>query len=136
MYANVVIAIGSDDTLPAILAHIHQAGLGDNALLLRPRRTSIQRQLERANIPTAHMPSRVDEAEAALLVHAAARSGIAADITRRHGASATWIVAPDGTWDLIDDDIISTEMTPMTGRISLPAVLTGETGAPDETTDI
>ena len=45
MHANVVIALGSEETLPHILATIHGAGLGHNAFVLRPRRTSIQRQL-------------------------------------------------------------------------------------------
>lgn len=105
MHANVVIAIGSDQTLPAILTHIHSAGLGHNAYLLRPRRTSIERQLSRSGIPTAQMPPRIDEADAALVVHAAARAALAADITRQHGASATWIVSPSGTWTLVDDDV-------------------------------
>lgn len=106
MHANVVIALGSDETLPTILTHIHGAGLGHNAYVLRPRRTSIQRQLTRSGIPTAQMPARIDEAGAALVVHAAARAGLAADITRQHGASATWIVSPSGAWTLVDDDFV------------------------------
>lgn len=105
MHAHIVVAIGSDETLPEILANIHGAGLGHNAYVLRPRRTSIQRQLVRSGIPTTQMPARVDEAEAALVVHAAGRARLAADITRQHGASATWIVAPAGTWTLVDDDV-------------------------------
>lgn len=105
MHANVVIALGTEETLPNILATIHGAGLGHNAFVLRPRRTSIQRQLLRSGIPTAQMPDRVDEAEAALVVHAAARAHLAADITRQHGASATWIVSPSGAWNLVDDDV-------------------------------
>ena len=62
MHANVVIALGSDATLPDILSRIHGAGLGHNAYVLRPRRTSIQQQLTRSGIPTAQMPARVDEA--------------------------------------------------------------------------
>lgn len=120
MHANVVIALGSEETLPGILATIHGAGLGHNAFVLRPRRTSIQRQLLRSGIPTAQMPERVDEAEAALVVHAAGRAHLAADITRQHGASATWIVAPSGAWTLVDDDVAAE--TPATTTVPVSAI--------------
>lgn len=139
MHANVVIAIGSDETLPDILSEIHAAGLGHNAFVLRPRRTSIQRQLTRSGIPTTHMPPRVDEAEAALVVHAAGRSKLAADITRQQGASATWIVAPTGSWDLVDDDIAaSTPARTETGARPAPAPIptTDQQVVPDETPGI
>lgn len=134
MHANVVIALGSDETLPAILSHIHGAGLGHNAYVLRPRRTSIQRQLVRSGIPTARMPARIDEADAALVVHAAARAGLAADISRQHGASATWIVTPAGTWTLVDDDY-APEPQPAMPNASLtapPAAPEPERSASDE----
>lgn len=134
MHANVVIALASEDTLPAILTHIHNAGFGSNALVLRPRRTSIQRQLDRHGIPTGNMPARVDAAEAALMIHAAGRSQIAADITRQHGASATWVVEPDGFWDLVDDDVV----TPFRPSIPAPAIIPdlAISAVPDETPDI
>lgn len=138
MHANVVIALGSDETLPDILAEIHSAGLGHNAFVLRPRRTSIQRQLGRSGIPTAQMPERVDEAEAALVVHAAGRAQLAADITRQRGASATWIVTPNGSWTLVDDDVAMPPATPapsaQTAPVALPPVDAG--AAPDETPGI
>lgn len=134
MHANVVIALGSEDTLPAILSHIHQAGFGQNAFVLRPRRTSIQRQLDRIGIPTAQMPARVDTAGAALVIHAAARAGTAADLTRLHGASATWIVAPSGTWQLIDDDIVPARSGATPSAAIVPVV--DFAAIPDETPDI
>lgn len=135
MHANVVIAIGPEETLPAILAHIHQAGLGSNALLVRPRRTSIERQIERIGIPTGLMPERVNAADAALVIHAAGRSRIAADLTRQHGASATWIVSPKGSWDLVDDDIVAppTEPARTITPHPHPTILAAN---PDESPDI
>lgn len=139
MHANVVVALGSEETLPDILTHIHGAGLGHNAYVLRPRRTSIQRQLTRSGIPTAQMPSRVDEADAALVVHAAARAGLAADISRQHGASATWIVTPNGTWSLIDDDLAVADITHAVSPAPIaPASIppSDATVTPDETPGI
>lgn len=138
MHANVVIALGSDETLPTILTHIHGAGLGHNAYVLRPRRTSIQRQLTRSGIPTTQMPARIDEADAALVVHAAGRAGLAADITRQHGASATWIVAPTGTWTLVDDDFAPEPSAPMPNAslTSVPSVPPAETSSSDEAAGI
>lgn len=135
MHANVVIALGSDETLPDILSEIHGAGLGHNAYVLRPRRTSIQRQLGRSGIPTAQMPARVDEADAALVVHAAGRAQLAADITRQKGASATWIVAPNGSWTLVDDDLATPEtQSAATPAHAAPTIIasTGEGASPDE----
>lgn len=139
MHANVVIALGSDETLPDILAEIHGAGLGHNAYVLRPRRTSIQRQLARSGIPTAQMPPRVDEAEAALVVHAAGRAQLAADITRQKGASATWIVDPKGSWNLVDDDVAAPNLD--SKAIQVPAApftapVPSTEVAPDETPGI
>jgi hypothetical protein len=134
MHANVVIALGSENTLPAILSHIHQAGFGQNAFVLRPRRSSIQRQLDRLGIPTGRMPGRVDAAEAALVIHAAARAASAADITRQHGASATWIVAPNGTWNLVDDDVAPARHDVIPSPVIVPS--SGIVAVPDETPDI
>lgn len=139
MHANVVIALGSDETLPDILSEIHGAGLGHNAYVLRPRRTSIERQLGRSGIPTAQMPARVDEAEAALVVHAAGRAQLAADITRQRGASATWIVAPNGSWTLVDDDIAVVDTTVVPSPTTAPPVTlppADAPAAPDETPGI
>lgn len=130
MHASVVVALGSEETLPGILSHIHQAGFGANALVIRPRRTSIQRQLERHGIPTARMPERVDEADAALLIHAAGRVTSAANLTRQGGASATWIVGPNGAWDLVDDDVIASAPQTVAGSTIIPAAAT--TTVPDE----
>lgn len=129
MHANVVIAIGPDESIPAILSHIHQAGLGHNAFLVRPRRTSIQHQLQRSGIPTAQMPDRVDGADAALVIHAAARSQMAADIARQYGASATWIVSRVGSWDLVDDDVVMPAQM-STQPAESPAALTTPGRAP------
>ena len=134
MHANVVIAVASEETLPAILTHIHEAGFGANALVLRPRRTSIQRQLDRHGIPTGQMPTRVNDAKAALMIHAAGRAQIAADITRQHGASATWVVAPNGTWELVDDDVVTPASTHRPAATIVPEMAIG--AVPDETPDI
>jgi hypothetical protein len=143
MHANVVIALGSEESLPGILARIHGAGLGHNAFVLKPRRSSIQRQLTRSGIPTAQMPARVEDAEAALVIHAAARAGLAADITRQHGASATWIVSPAGAWTLVDDDVAvettdtsTPSVSPNRDAIPAPAQTASAPTASDETPGI
>jgi hypothetical protein len=138
MHANVVIALGPEDILPAILSHIHEQGYGSNALVLRPRRTSIRQQLVRSGIPTAHMPARIDDANAILMIHAAGRSSLVADMTRRHGAPATWIVSPNGEWNLIDDDIAAQPSRPAPASIPTPAIMPGidPVPAPDESPDI
>lgn len=135
MHANVVIALGSDQTLPDILADIHGAGLGHNAYVLRPRRTSIQRQLTRSGIPTTQMPARVDEADAALVIHAAGRSRLAADITHQRGASATWIVAPNGSWNLVDDDIAAPKAVAVAQDAPAATTVTPSPVAPETTPD-
>lgn len=137
MHADVVIAIGPEDTLPAILTQIHNAGFGANAMVLRPRRTSIERQLQRMNIPTGQMPERVGSADAALVIHAASRSTIAADLTHRHGASATWVVSPNGTWNLLDDDVVKEPVSrPETTPATMPVPHAAEDMVPDGSPDI
>jgi hypothetical protein len=138
MHANVVIALGTEDTLPAILSTIHQQGYGSNALVLRPRRTSIRQQLVRNNIPTTNMPARIDDAGAILMVHAAGRSALVADMTHRAGATATWIVSPKGDWHLIDDDVVVTDSRPATATTPAPTVQphVEAIATPDETADI
>ena len=98
-------------------------------LALRPR-VEVKREI---------VPARVDEAEAALVVHAAARAGLAADLTRQHGASATWIVTPNGTWNLIDDDLAAAQIThptpqPQTAAAAMPQP--DASASPDETSGI
>jgi hypothetical protein len=142
MHANVVIAIGPDESLPAILSRIHQAGLGHNAFLVRPRRSSIQHQLQRSGIPTENMPARINDAPAALVINAAARARLAADITRSNGASASWIVAPDGSWNLVDDDLVRTapaafpQETPSADAASIVIPANAADARPDESPDI
>jgi hypothetical protein len=80
------------------------------------------------------MPARVDSAGAALVIHAAARAGTAADLTRLHGASATWIVAPNGTWQLVDDDIVPARPGARPAPTIVPTA--GIASLPDETPDI
>jgi hypothetical protein len=137
MHADVVIAIGPEDTLPAILTQIHNAGFGANAMVLRPRRTSIERQLQRMDIPTGKMPERVGAADAALVIHAASRSGIAANLTHRHGASATWVVSPNGSWNLLDDDLVPEPVSrPKTTPGTIPLTDTPANAVPDGSPDI
>jgi hypothetical protein len=138
MHANVVIVLGTEDTLPTVLSQIHQQGYGSNALVLRPRRTSIRHQLTRNGIPTANMPARVNDADAVLMVLAAARSPRVADMTRRAGAPATWIVSPNGEWNLIDDDIAAQPSRPATAPVPSPDIMpiVDPMPAPDESLDI
>lgn len=135
MLSDSVVAIVPDDALSTILTHIHRAGLGHNARVLRPRATSLTMQLTRAGIPTGQAPERVDDAQALLLVMAAARSPMAADITIQHGASATWIVNRSGIWSIVDDHVVADHTTPAadTPRQAVAPVereATPETGEP------
>lgn len=103
MVSDTVVAIVPEDVLPELLSKIHHAGLGHTARVLRPRRQPIQTQLQRAGIPTAGMPPRVNDAEAVLIVMAAGRSPSAANLALRTGASAIWIVSRADEWALVDD---------------------------------
>jgi hypothetical protein len=85
------------------------------------------------------MPPRVEQAEAALVVHAAARAQLAADITRQKGASATWIVAPNGAWNLVEDDLAIHQTSPITAQspvAPVTAALSPQDATPDETPGI
>ncbi|HWV36745.1 MAG TPA: hypothetical protein VNZ55_14005 [Thermomicrobiales bacterium] len=107
MHAQAVIAITPEDQLPDILTHIHRAGLGHNARVLRPHRGPLRDQLRRAGVPIEQAPRRLDDAGCILLVNAAARSSMAADLALQHGASATWTVSTSGVWHLVDDRIVT-----------------------------
>lgn len=102
-----VIATATEESLSSILAAIHGAGLGATARVIRPRRLPIATQLERAGIPLRDMPPRVAEAHIVLLVHAAGRSRIAADLARQHEAGGIWIIDSAGAWNLSDDGIVA-----------------------------
>lgn len=122
MHAQAVIAITPEDHLSDILAHIHRAGLGHNARVLRPRRGPLREQLRRAGVPIEQAPRRLEDAGCVLLITAAARSPQAANLTLRHGASATWTVSTSGIWNLVDDHLVtSTDQTP--SRSTMPAGL-------------
>ncbi len=135
MMSDSVVAIVSDDALPTILSHIHRAGLGHNARVLRPRSTTLTAQLTRAGVPTGQAPERVDDAPALLLVMAAARSPKAADIAVQHGASATWIIKRSGEWTIVDDHVVVDHTVPASDapRMPIPSVdgdATSESGEP------
>jgi hypothetical protein len=106
MVSDAIVAIVPDDVMPDILTLVHRAGLGHNARVIRPRRAPIREQLRRAGVPTSSFPERIDEASAVLMIMAAARSPVAADLAHQNGASATWIVTAAGSWNLIDDHLV------------------------------
>jgi hypothetical protein len=106
MVSDAIVAIVPDDVMPNILTLVHRAGLGHNARVIRPRRAPIREQLRRAGVPTSSYPERIDDASAVLMIMAAARSPVAADLAHQNGASATWIVTASGSWNLIDDHLV------------------------------
>jgi len=114
MVADAIVAIVADDVLPTILTVVHRAGLGHTERVIRPKRSPIREQLRRAGVPTASMPERIDDASAVLMVMAAARSPVAADLALQNGASATWIVTTSGAWNLVDDHLVEPPDEPST----------------------
>ena len=131
MVSDTVVAIVPEETLPNLLTQIHRSGLGQNARVLRPRRSPIGEQLRRAGIPLEQAPERIDAAGCVLMIMAAARSPVAAELTLHHGASATWIVTRAGSWDLVDDRVVTNGPSqPETHRITPPAAALIE-GSPD-----
>lgn len=107
MIPDTIVAIVPDESLPQLLSQVHRYGLGHTARVLRPLRSPLQHQLRRAGVPVERAPARLEDAECVLVIMAASRNRIAADLALRHGASATWIVSRDGSWDLIDDHILN-----------------------------
>jgi hypothetical protein len=106
MVSDAIVAIVPDDVMPAILTLVHRAGLGHNARVIRPKRAPIREQLRRAGVPTASIPARIDDASAVLMIMAAARSPVAAELAHQNGASATWVVTAAGSWNLVDDHVV------------------------------
>lgn len=106
MVSDTVVAIVPENVLPALLSQIHRAGLGQTARVLRPHRHPVQDQLERAGVSTRNMPHRVNDADAVLMVMAAARSPIAANLALQSGASAIWIISRSGAWTFVDDHAV------------------------------
>lgn len=135
MVSDTVVAIVSENVLPALLSQIHRAGLGQNARVLRPHRHPIQYQLERAGIPIANMPPRVNDAEAVLMVMAAGRAPIAADLALQSGASAVWIVSRSASWSLVDDHDVAEAPLASSARTPTPAHIVPETELPGDSAD-
>lgn len=103
MLTDAVVAIVNDDRLPDILPIVHRNGLGHLARVIRRERGDLRTQLRRAGIPVEQAPEALDEARCILLVTAAARSQMTAELLLRHNATATWIVTRQGFWRDIDD---------------------------------
>ena len=103
MLADVVVAVVDDDKLSTILPSIHSAGLGHVTLALGANRGDIREQLRRAGIPIVQSPDALSGATRVLLVKAAARSAMTADLLLQHGAIAVWIVTKSGFWSEVDD---------------------------------
>jgi hypothetical protein len=121
MVSDAAIAIVPDDALPVVLSHLHRAGLGHTARVLRPKRVPMRQQLARAGVPTDDAPDRLDDATAVLYVNAAVRSPMAANLALLHGASASWVVTRAGAWTLIDDHLVTPSGTQAPGPASLPS---------------
>jgi len=115
MIADVVVAPIVEEHLTDVLPMIHRARLGNNARIMRATRANLAAQLRRAGVPTTNAPDRVLGSDCLLVVHAAARSQLAASIALRHGAHSAWIVTPNGLWRGYDEGVATT--TP-----SVPAV--------------
>lgn len=103
MLAEVVVAPIDEEQLTEVLPVIHRARLGNNARIVRAARANVAAQLRRAGIPTANAPARVLASACLLVVHAAARSELAASIALRHGARSAWIVSPNGFWHAYEE---------------------------------
>jgi hypothetical protein len=106
MVSDTVVAIVPEESLPELLTQVHRTGFGQNARVLRPRRSPLREQLRRTGIPVDQAPERLDVAACLLTILAAGRSLAAADLALHHGASATWIVTRAGVWHLVDDRVI------------------------------
>lgn len=135
MVSDTVVAIVSEDVLPALLSQVHRAGLGQNARVLRPHRHPIQYQLVRAGIPIANMPPRVDDAEAVLMVMAAGRSPIAANLALQSGAAAIWIVSRSGAWSIIDDHDVAESPSPTVAQTPAPVTFVPDADLPGDAPD-
>lgn len=134
MLAEVVVAPIAEAQLTEVLPVIHRARLGNNARIVRAARANVPAQLRRAGIPTANAPSRVLESACLLVVHAAARSQLAASIALRHGATSAWIVSPNGFWRAFDEG--ATEVVPPARPadvVAPPVLASGDMAAVEET---
>ncbi|HEV2072448.1 MAG TPA: hypothetical protein VGR29_02290 [Thermomicrobiales bacterium] len=120
MIPDTVVAIVSEESLPDLLTQVHRSGFGQNARVLRPRRSPLREQLRRAGISIEQAPERLDAAACLLTILAAGRSPAAADLALHHGASATWIVTRSGAWNLVDDRILP-DATGQKGGQAIPA---------------
>jgi hypothetical protein len=70
------------------------------------------------------------------MVHAAGRSSLVADMTRRLGSPATWIVSPNGEWTLVDDDIVTADSRRSAPPIPPTIPPVDQLSVPDESADI
>lgn len=131
MVSDTVVAIVPEETLPGLLTQVHRSGLGQNARVLRPRRSPVSQQLRRAGVPIEQAPERIEGADCILMIMAAARSPMAAELALHHGASATWIITRSGTWNLVDDHVVMNQPgQPATHGATMPADL-----RPEESSD-
>ena len=112
MVSDTVVAIVPEEALPELLSQIHRSGLGQNARVLRSHRSPVSEQLRRAGVPIEQAPERIEAADCVLMITAAARSPVAAALTLRHGASATWVISRDGVWNIVDDHVVTDRPSP------------------------
>ncbi len=103
MLAEVVVAVVDDSKLSSVLSAVHGAGLGHVARGIRSQRGDVREQLRRTGIPVEQSPEHLHGVERLLVINAAARSRMTADLLLQHGAIAVWIVSPAGFWREIDD---------------------------------
>ncbi len=107
MLQDSVVAIVPEDLLGEILPVIHRSGYGHLARVIRNGKRPLAGQLQRAGVPISLAPDAVVESPSVLLVSAAARSEMAAAMLMRHGASRVWTVAASGTWNELEDAVLS-----------------------------
>ncbi len=106
MLQDAVVAVVSDDAARDILPAVHRAGLGHISRLIRPGRSSVVQQLQRAGVPSSQAPANLETSQAVLLINSAARSPMAASLVLQHGATMVWTVSGTGNWIATEDVIL------------------------------
>ena len=136
MLAEVVVAPIDEERLVEVLPVIHRARLGNNARIMRAARANLAAQLRRAGVPAVNAPERVLESACLLVVHAAARSQLAASIALRPGARSAWIVSPSGVWRAFDEGAAPATPVSRPAADDAPVILLGDqVPVPGETGD-
>lgn len=134
MLAEVVVAPIEEERLTDVLPMIHRARLGNNARIMQASRANLGAQLRRAGVPTANAPERVLASACLLVVHAAARSQLAASIALRHGAHSAWIVSPNGFWYPFEEGVAPAPPAARPAASDPPSILLGDRLASSDAT--